>query len=184
MLLKDISCPCQLFWMQWQPVWSDKAAQLPVSRCGQMIANCSKNIEIICEHTLLTKMSSPSSTSPSAMLVRPAPGSSVAGKGGRFRSELAAIFSVVSDLWRRRKWDTAKRRGSLLQRRLAVTGQCSRRKPRYLKAILFSFARLYLPMKNVLLICWTKTSSGHEFTFQTFKSPVLKKRTPFAVRGI
>lgn len=41
------------------------------------------------------KMSSPSSLSPSAMSDTPASGSSVAGKGGGFRSELAAIFAVV-----------------------------------------------------------------------------------------
>lgn len=40
-------------------------------------------------------MSSPSSLSPSAMSDSPAPGSSAAGKGGGFRSELAAIFPVV-----------------------------------------------------------------------------------------
>lgn len=40
-------------------------------------------------------MSSPSSLSPSAMSGSPAPGSSVAGKGGGFRSELAAMFPVV-----------------------------------------------------------------------------------------
>lgn len=43
-------------------------------------------------------MSSPSSLSPSAMSASPASGSSVAGKGGGFRSELAAIFAVVIGL--------------------------------------------------------------------------------------
>lgn len=43
-------------------------------------------------------MSSPSSLSPSAMSDTPAPGSSVAGKGGGFRSELAAMFAVMMGL--------------------------------------------------------------------------------------
>lgn len=47
------------------------------------------------ERTLLTKMSSPSSLSASAMSDSPGSGPSAAGKGGGFRSELAAIFPVV-----------------------------------------------------------------------------------------
>ena len=61
------------------------------------------------ERTWLTKMSSPSSLSPSAMSDSPAPGSSVAGKGGGFRSELAAIIPCCERVWRRRKLDGAKK---------------------------------------------------------------------------
>lgn len=51
-----------------------------------------------CQLTFLTKMSSPSSLSSSAMSDTSAPGSSIAGKGGGFRSELAAILAVVMGL--------------------------------------------------------------------------------------
>lgn len=59
------------------------------------IARRLPSIRSSCKHTLLTKMSSPSSLSPSAIADSPASVSSAAGKGGGFRSELAAMFPVA-----------------------------------------------------------------------------------------